>query len=389
MCHSDTSSDATSTTCFIPTSSQTTSSDSLDATGASSGRQSGARIAAAAQFSRSLPALRSCFPDPSRPRHNKGWLAVEPGRHFPDSRAVVETIEHVVDTPMRLTVYPQWSRNLRPKGANHSADLVRTGVHLARAKYLEYHLHGKSTHPWPIVWSRTKCIIFLPPSGGKATFVKNIVRHVDFWELPREQGMAALAQVWDHVLHTGYLPDEAERLVASQCDLYVRLTPSVFTVTTPLVDYDDDDANDSADSVVIEHLSDSASGVHLRMPPSGYVAAGTKRVGGSGSYAPWVSSWLVDSGCPLDLLDRMHVQGCQESFCDGSKVTLATANGDTASSEVRPLFLNKLKEHVKPHILDSTPNVLSLGRHVVVGGYSFEWPVHSHNPWLVQASTST
>ena len=51
------------------------------------------------------------------------------------------------------------------------------------------------------------------------------------------------------------------------------------------------------------------------------------------------------------------------------------------------MFLNKLKEHVQPHILDSTPNVLSLGRRVIVDGYSFEWPARSHSPWLVHPTT--
>ena len=95
----------------------------------------------------------------------------------------------------------------------------------------------------------------------------------------------------------------------------------------------------------------------------------------------------MDSGCPLDLIDRSHIQGCLDSVCDGSKVTLATANGDTVSSEVLPLYLNKLKEQVQPHVLDSTPNVLSLGRRVIVDGYSFEWPAHSHSPWLVHPTT--
>ena len=75
------------------------------------------------------------------------------------------------------------------------------------------------------------------------------------------------------------------------------------------------------------------------------------------------------------------------SVCDGSKVTLATANGDTTSSEVLPLFLNKLNEHVQPHVLDSTPNVLSLGRRVIVDGCSFEWPAYSYEPMLTHPKT--
>ena len=32
------------------------------------------------------------------------------------------------------------------------------------------------------------------------------------------------------------------------------------------------------------------------------------------------------------------------------------------------MFLDKLKERVQPHVLDSTPNVLSFGRRVIVDG---------------------
>jgi len=38
-------------------------------------------------------------------------------------------------------------------------------------------------------------------------------------------------------------------------------------------------------------------------------------------------------------------------------------------------------------VLDSTPNVLSLGRRVVVGGYAFFWPAWSYSPWLQHPST--
>ena len=221
-------------------------------------------------------------------------------------------------------------------------------------------------------------------------FTRNCVDAVEYWRVTRLEGTAILAQVWDSMIHVGVEPDASERSSSDDSAWGVRLCPSIFDVRTPIVD-EDEDADDglTTNDVVQKPSSSDTSGVHLRMPPSSRGVAGTKRVAcpAGGSYPRWVTSWLVDSGCPLDLIDRSHIQGCLDSVCDGSKVTLATANGDTVSSEVLPLYLNKLKEQVQPHVLDSTPNVLSLGRRVIVDGYSFEWPAHSHSPWLVHPTT--
>ena len=52
-----------------------------------------------------------------------------------------------------------------PKIPNKSASLVEWGYALVRAKYLEYRLHGTSSQPWPVVWTRSMAFIFLPPAG--------------------------------------------------------------------------------------------------------------------------------------------------------------------------------------------------------------------------------
>ena len=246
-----------------------------------------------------------------------------------------ELPEFVVGTPMRVYSYPSDRyRGCEPKVIHPSVNLMWEGKMIARAKYLEYHVHGESSSPWPVVWTRKKCIIYLPPADGQMViFYKNAVRHANSWDVPRAQGIWALSQVWDSMHHIGHIPTLGERHSTTYVGA-VRLNPASFDVVTPIVD-NNDDAQDTAHEVVIEHPSSPTSGVHLRMPPSGHVAAGTKWASApGGSYPPWVTAWLVDSGCPLDLLDRMHVQGCLDSVCDGSKVTLATANGDTVSSEV-------------------------------------------------------
>ena len=351
-----------------------------DHTGTSSGLARSVRVAAPVRI------LRSCLRSPARPAQ-RAQLHTTPGRHN-DVAPAVETFTHEVSTPMVTRGSLPDNSWKPPKAPNVSSGLIQLGRSITQAKYLEYHLHGTSTLPWPVVWTTTQCLIYLPPSGRRSAFLQNRVHAVESWRVTRPEGIAMLVHVWDSLLHVGHEPNEAERSSLGDCSLGLRLSPSVFDVRTPIVDEDEDgDDGLSANDVVLK--SSERSGVHLRMPPSSRPAAGTKRVVGpaGGSYPPLVTSWLVDSGCPLDLIDRSHIQGCTDSICDGSKVTLATANGDTESSEVLPLYLNKLKEKVQPHVLNSTPNVLSLGRRVIVDGYSFEWPAHSYSPWLVHPTT--
>ena len=76
-------------------------------------------------------------------------------------------------------------------------------------------------------------------------------------------------------------------------------------------------------------------------------------------------------GSPLDLIHRPDVSDCEGSIEQGKKVRLATANGETVSSEVLPLRLERLGEDILPYVLKSTPNVLSLGRRIIIDGFSF------------------
>ena len=117
-------------------------------------------------------------------------------------------------------------------------------------------------------------------------------------------------------------------------------------------------------------------------------AAAAKRLGiGDTEPHPLVRSWLVDSGCPLDLIDATDCAGCRDFIVDGPIVTLATANGDTVSSQALPLRVGRVDEVIRPHVLEETPNVLSLGRRVVEDGYSFWWEGHSMSPKLVHPTT--
>ena len=48
-----------------------------------------------------------------------------------------------------------------------------------------------------------------------------------------------------------------------------------------------------------------------------------------------------------------------------------------------PLIISQLDEATTALVLDSTPNVLSIGRRCIDNGYGFVWYPYSHHPVLV------
>ena len=57
----------------------------------------------------------------------------------------------------------------------------------------------------------------------------------------------------------------------------------------------------------------------------------------------------------------------------GIPILLATANNSVNGDKVVQQQIGKLGEAAEPYVLDSTPDVLSIGRRCVEEGYSFEW----------------
>ena len=51
--------------------------------------------------------------------------------------------------------------------------------------------------------------------------------------------------------------------------------------------------------------------------------------------------------------------------------------------EVVPLAISGLKENVEPYVLESSPDVLSIGRRCVELGYKFVWEPFSYEPYFI------
>ena len=101
-----------------------------------------------------------------------------------------------------------------------------------------------------------------------------------------------------------------------------------------------------------------------------------------------VMVWLMDTGCGFDLVQKSNVDHLEKAFRPASQVVrLNTANGETVVKEEISLKIPQLSESIRALILDSTPDVLSIGQRVVEKGYDFYWRHKYHNtPLLVTPS---
>ena len=233
--------------------------------------------------------MQSCLRPPGPTPAHKAARRTTPGRRN-NVQPHIEVRPYEPDGELVKQTFGPGGRSafnpatLKRKQYFGSLSLVAEGVSIARAKYLEYHVHGTSTTPWPVVWTKTKGFIFLPPTGRKPVFSSgrytSVVARlgVERWSVPRAEAIAVLSHVWDSVLHYGIVPSDKERSGNNDSTWAIRLSPSVFDVTTPIVDEEEGTEVGNADNdVVLNATTSYHEGVHLRMPPSSRPAAGTKR----------------------------------------------------------------------------------------------------------------
>ena len=75
-------------------------------------------------------------------------------------------------------------------------------------------------------------------------------------------------------------------------------------------------------------------------------------------------SWLLDTGCKYDLTTRASIPTHQIDLISRAPVPiiLATANDLVSGDKIAPQQIGELGEVAEPYVLDSTPDVLSIGR---------------------------
>ena len=99
-------------------------------------------------------------------------------------------------------------------------------------------------------------------------------------------------------------------------------------------------------------------------------------------------SWLLDTGCKYDLTTRSSIPQHQVDsiFTAPMPILLATANDLVQGDKVVSQQIGELGEVAEPYVLDSTPDVLSIGRRCVEDGYSFKWEPYSLHPTITTHS---
>jgi hypothetical protein len=95
--------------------------------------------------------------------------------------------------------------------------------------------------------------------------------------------------------------------------------------------------------------------------------------------------WLADTGCPYDLVSKDTLPPDALGMMGHSKkgMVIDTCNGQVSTNKTICMQVDELKEQIKPYLLDSTPDVLSIGRRCVKYGYGFHWDPYSLRPFLV------
>ena len=95
---------------------------------------------------------------------------------------------------------------------------------------------------------------------------------------------------------------------------------------------------------------------------------------------------MVDSGASLDLVNPKTIEGHEDSIMKGDPITLSTCNGDTiADKEVR-MRVENMRDEINAVLADS-PNIISMGKRVVIGGYGFWWPPNSLTAYFIEPHT--
>jgi len=95
----------------------------------------------------------------------------------------------------------------------------------------------------------------------------------------------------------------------------------------------------------------------------------------SAIYEPGVRRWLVDTGCPFDLIATKELDHNEESFIKKASrpIRLATPNGIVDADQIVSFRIPALDGNIDAHVMKSSPTVMSIGRRCMTLGYAFIW----------------
>ncbi len=93
----------------------------------------------------------------------------------------------------------------------------------------------------------------------------------------------------------------------------------------------------------------------------------------SAIYEPGVRRWLVDTGCPFDLIARRELDGNEADFIKKASkyVRMATPNGIVDADRMITFRVPSLGDPIDAYVMESTPTVISIGCRCMTLGYTF------------------
>ena len=224
-------------------------------------------------------------------------------------------------------------RTATPKPrVSYLTQLMGTAIALRNAKELSIDVgsHDQTDttkqHGWPVVWDLTgQCYVYNPRDDGVPP--TDAATDHNPTKLTREVGLKTIGHNFDEHHHFGSKPNIFERRAAA------RTTMNDVKLKRP----------------ARNNMTDTTCPVPT---PAAPIATSHVR------------RWLVDSGSGYDLVCANNVEHVRNLIKRSAKpIALWTANGLTPAEKEIVLHLDRLDMDVCAFVLNSTPDVLSLGRH--------------------------
>ena len=83
---------------------------------------------------------------------------------------------------------------------------------------------------------------------------------------------------------------------------------------------------------------------------------------------------------------KAEVEKIKEYVEKWEVIMFDTAGGEVPACDVIPLFLPHMQQQIRPYVLDSTPNVLSVGARCQQMGWWFVWEPWRATPYFLDAA---
>ena len=128
----------------------------------------------------------------------------------------------------------------------------------------------------------------------------------------------------------------------------------------------------------IKHDRLSCSSVDVAVQPLSVAAAINE---------PGIRRWLVDTGCPFDLIALDELDSNEMDFVKRASklIRMSTPNGLVDADKIISFKVAQLGEPISAYVMKSSPTVMSIGRRCMVHGYDFVW-IAFKRPFIVTPS---